>query len=62
MDKELLQAIKTLTTSVDKLQQSVDSNTAALKDLFNSDPHDMMRELNGSLQELIKELENRKRL
>jgi hypothetical protein len=54
MDKELLQAIKTLTTSVDKLQQSVDSNTAALKDLFNSDPHDMMRELNGSLQELFK--------
>ena len=60
MDKELIEAIKTLTSSVDELKSAIFTNTTRMEDLMNSDPHDMMRTLNGSLQELIKTLESKK--
>ena len=60
MDKELIEAIKTLTSSVDELKSTIFTNTARMEDLMNSDPHDMMQTLNGSLQELIKTLESKK--
>jgi hypothetical protein len=60
MDKELIEAIKMLTTSVDELKSAIFTNTTRMEDLMNNDPHDMMRTLNGSLQELIKTLESKK--
>jgi len=60
MDKDLIEAIKTLTSSVDELKSAIFNNTTRMEDLINSDPHDMMQTLNGSLQELIKTLEGKK--
>lgn len=58
-EKKLISAIEDLQGSIYNLKDSVDKLHAIQKDIFNSDPHDMMQTLNGSLQELIKTLEMR---
>jgi hypothetical protein len=57
---ELIEVIKTLTGSIDKLQAEVSSSNARLTDILNTDNHDMLRELNGSIQELIQSLDRKK--
>ena len=57
---EFVEATKTLTVSIDKLQAEVSSNNARLTDILNTDNHDMLRELNGSIQELIQSLDRKK--
>ena len=58
-DGELKASIFELTKKVEDLTKSIDSLTAISTDLFNNDQHDIMQTLNGSLQELIKLLEQR---
>ena len=57
-NQELIATINKLDGSVKELTAAINSLTASHKDMMNSDPHDMMQTLNGSLQELIKTLEN----
>ena len=59
-EKELSEAILGLMDSIDSLKESIDKLHTIETDQFNTDnSFDMMQTLNGSLQELIKELERR---
>ncbi|MBK7883919.1 MAG: hypothetical protein IPJ81_09005 [Chitinophagaceae bacterium] len=59
-EEKLIEAIVTLTDSINNLTESVEKLHTIETDKFNTDnSFDMMQTLNGSLQELIKELEQR---
>ncbi|MEN6463316.1 MAG: hypothetical protein ABFC94_18350 [Syntrophomonas sp.] len=58
--KELIEAINSLKESIDELRGQVSTHIARMEDAAHNDPHDMMRELNGSLHELTKTLETTK--
>ncbi len=59
MDDKLVESINDLKLSVENLTESINSLTTIQTDIFNSNNHDMMQTLNGSLQELIKTMESR---
>lgn len=59
-EEKIVTAIESLKDSIDALKESVDKLHAIQTDILNSDNHDMLRELNGSIQELIKEFENKR--
>jgi hypothetical protein len=59
-EKQLITAITDLQTAVYSLKESIDKLHTIEMDKFKTDnSFDMMQTLNGSLQELIKELEGR---
>ena len=59
-EKQLIAAIDDLKGAIYSLKESVDKLHTIEVDKFKTDTsHDMMSRLNGSLQELIKELEQR---
>ena len=59
LTKDLISAIQALTISVDKLTEEISSNNTRLTDILNLDNTDMLRELNGSIQELTKTLDDK---
>jgi len=60
LTKDLISAIQALAISVDKLTEEISSNNTRLTDILNSDNTDMLRELNGSIQELTKTFDDKR--
>ena len=59
-DKKILEAIEKLTASLNDVSAKMSTVLAKMEDLINNDQRHMIENLNGSLQELNKELKRRK--